>query len=180
MSAVPPNDAAPVVNNGTFAYIRETVSNAGTAVLNAPSNAVAYVKDLFTAHDLGICATTAFAGSGLAINSTVNLIKDRKQVNLSKEITKIAAGTGLVALSVYGVSEQSDKLTVGLVAAAAGLATALLRAATDVPFNVRSFVLKKIDGEGQGQVKARIQGVSTPDGSLKVASVRVYSTQEAA
>lgn len=130
------------------------------------------VKTFVSENALGFASSAAFVGSGLAVNSTINLIKHRGQSNLAKEITKVAAGAGITALSIYSVNGNDQRLTVGLIAATTGLAAALFRAVTDAPVSVRAFILKKRDGDSQ--IAARLQGNVASNGDFEISRLSVF------
>lgn len=154
---------------------KESVKSIPEKVTNQFTNSSQGVKDFLTKNAFNISGAAALAGGGLAVNSTINLIKNRGQFNLAKEITKVAAGVGITAMSIYAVNEHEKKLTVGLVAAISGLTVALIRIATDSPVSVRSFILKKRDS----QIAAKVHGDVSPEGDLVVSRVSVFVADQA-
>lgn len=88
----------------------------------------------------------AALGGTVAINSAMNLLQERQNIQPTREFTKIVVGTGLVALCLYASNE--DELSgSGIAALGAGLATALLKVATHVKetFHIHLFKLKNRD-----------------------------------
>ncbi|HEV8052154.1 MAG TPA: hypothetical protein VGP47_06650 [Parachlamydiaceae bacterium] len=118
--------------------LNETFNNyAGNGTLIG--DAYTSTSDFITRNQTSIKYLMAASGGIMAINSTMNILQGKKNIQVSNEYAKIFAGTSIVALSICA-STADEMSGIGNVALGAGLVTALVKTATLVKETIHTTV----------------------------------------